>query len=335
MNKKPIIGVVGAGSWGGTLAYLIAKNGYEVNIWTFSNEEYDSLKNKKVLLRPKTLKIPKTLRPSKDLKSICKTSDILLIAVPSKFFKSTLQKIKSFGINKTTILLSATKGLIDNTFTTSMVIKKIFPKNNFAILSGPNIALDVIEGSPIISVIASPKIKTAISLQEIVSTKTFRLYPNTDVIGVETAGAFKNVIAIASGMSDGLGFSASSKAAIISRGLIEIIRLSMKLGANLKTMYSAAGIGDLIATCTSPNSRNYRVGYSLAKGKKLSVILQELGEVAEGVETVKAMKHLANKYKIDAPITDGIYDIIVNGKSPKNAIANLLTRPLPKKELAF
>ena len=202
-------------------------------------------------------------------------------------------------------------------------------------MSGPNIALDVITKAPIISVIASNDIKTAGLLQKIISSKYFRIYINQDVNGIEIAGALKNVIAIAAGMSDGFGFNISTKAALISRGLIEISKIAIKEGANPTTLLGAAGIGDLIATCCSKNSRNYKVGYELAKGKDLKDVLKKLGQTAEGTETVKAMVKLARKYKINTPIANAVYKISIENKKPKIVLEELLSRPMAGYEIEF
>lgn len=330
------VGVLGAGSWGGTLAYTIGSKGIDVSIWTVSKSEYNEITKTKSLIRPKKLKLPKTVSISTNLKEVCEKSDVIIIAVPTKFFDSVCKSIKKLKLGNKKIYLSATKGITQTDCKSpSMMLKKHFSRNKHAVLSGPNIALDVLSKTPIITVVASKDKKTRLILQELISTENFRVYLNSDVIGVEMAGALKNVIAIASGMSDGFGFSISSKSALISRGLIEIARIGIREGGKLDTMYSAAGIGDLIATCCSPNSRNYRVGFALGRGKKLKTILKELGEVAEGAETAKAMLKLARKHKIDAPIAKGIYDIVVMNKSPKIALQKLLKRPLPENELSF
>ena len=271
-----------------------------------------------------------------DIKEIINNCKVIVIAVPAKVFKSTALKLKKLKINRDTILLSATKGITTNGIARpSEILNKYFPKNPKAVLSGPNIALDVIKNVPIISVIACKKIKYAKLLQELISTDNFRIYTNDDVSGVEIAGALKNVIAIAAGISDGLGFSISTKAALISRGLVEIGKISVCEGGRPMTLLGAAGIGDLIATSCSKDSRNYKVGYALAKGKKIKEILAELGQVAEGVETVKSMIRLAKKHSVSVPIASGVYEVIYKNKSPKVVLKNLLKRPLPASEFNF
>jgi glycerol-3-phosphate dehydrogenase (NAD(P)+) len=336
-NKKNLnISILGAGSWGGTLACLLSKKGISVNLWTPNKEEYLAIKNTKTLTKPKKYKINKNIHITMDLKSVVDNSNILVIAVPTNAFKDVINKLKVLKIKKNVILLSATKGITtDDHKRPSKIMKEVLPNNPIAVLSGPNIALDVISNTPIISVIASKNIKAAKLLQEMFSSEYFRIYTNNDVIGVESAGALKNVIAIAAGISDGLGFSISTKAALISRGLIEIAKVTVKEGGKPKTLLSAAGIGDLIATCCSTNSRNYRVGYALAKGKKLETILKELGQVAEGVETVKSMVSLAKKYKLDLPIANSVYKVLVHGKNTKSVLKDLMNRPLIGHELDF
>ena len=336
--KKKIwnISILGAGSWGGTLAWLLSKQKHNITIWTFSKKEYDYIKKMNLLPRPKKIKLTKNIQITLDLNLAVKNSDLIIIVVPTNAFKSTVIKLKNLKLNKKIIVLSATKGITKNeTLRPSIVLNKFLPKNPHAILSGPNIALDVISKAPIISVIASKNHKTASILQKIISSKNFRVYLNSDVTGVEIAGALKNVIAIASGMSDGFGFNISTKAALISRGLIEIAKIVIKEGGKPKTLLGAAGIGDLIATCCSVNSRNYKVGYQLARGKNLKSILNDLGQVAEGVETVKAMIKLAKKYKINVPIASALYNVLVKNKEPKLELNKLLTRPTPKYEIEF
>ncbi len=334
-NKKNKISILGAGSWGGTLAWVLSNQGHKVTLWTFSEKEKEALDKNRTLIRPKKIKLNKNILITTDLKDAVTNTTILIVAVPTNAFKPLMINLKKLNLSKRTILLSATKGITTNDYLRPSQIIKKYLSNQFGVLSGPNIALDVISKTPIISVIASNDLKTAAYLQKIISSKYFRIYINKDVNGVEVAGALKNVIAIAAGMSDGFGFNISTKAALISRGLIEISKIAIKEGANAKTLLGAAGIGDLIATCCSTNSRNYKVGYELAKGKKLSQILKELGQVAEGTETVKAMLKLAKKYKINTPIANSVYKIAVEGKNPKTVLEELLNRPMAGYEIEF
>ena len=335
-NNKTKITILGAGSWGGTLAWLLSNQGYKVTLWTFSKSEWDILNKTHCLIRPKKIKLNKNIQITTDLNIAISNSKVVIIAVPTNAFKNLLLQLKKLKLNSQVILLSATKGITTNDYLRpSQLLKKYLPKNKFGILSGPNIALDVISKTPIISVIASDDKETAGHLQKIISSKYFRIYINKDVNGVEIAGALKNVVAIAAGMSDGFGFNISTKAALISRGLIEISKIAIKEGANPKTLLGAAGIGDLIATCCSTNSRNYKTGYEIAKGKKLPQILKELGQIAEGAETVKSMVALAKKYKINTPIANAVYKIAVENKKPKTVLEELLNRPMAKYEIEF
>ncbi len=340
MNKikeqKTKISILGAGSWGGTLAWLLSNQGYKISLWTFSKEEWNLLNRTKTLLRPKKVRLNKNIQITTNLKDAISKTDIVIIAVPTNAFKSLIIRLKHLNLSKKIILLSATKGITTNDYLRpSQILKKYLPKNKIAVLSGPNIALDVISKAPIISVIASRDLKVAALLQKIISSKYFRIYINKDINGIEIGGALKNVIAIAAGMSDGFGFNMSTKAALISRGLIEISKIAIKEGANAKTLLGAAGIGDLIATCCSKDSRNYRVGYELAKGKNLSDILKKLGQVAEGTETVKSMIKMAKKYKINTPIANAVYKIAIENKRPKIVLEELLSRPQAKYEIEF
>ncbi len=335
-EKSLIVSILGAGSWGGTLAWLLSSKGIKVNLWTFSNEEYNAIKKSNSLLRPVKIKLNKNIRLTTDLRYTVDKGNILIIAVPTNAFKSTIQEIKNYKIKKDSVILSATKGITTNeNLRPSQILKKYLPRNPIAVLSGPNIAMDVVSKAPIISVIGSTSVKTATLLQKLLSSRHFRIYLNNDINGVEIAGALKNVIALAAGMSDGFGFNISTKAALISRGLTEIARIVVKEGGKAKTLLGAAGIGDLIATCCSTNSRNYRVGFSLAKGKKLKDILKSLGQVAEGTETVKSMISLAKKHKVDVPIAQGVYNIIYRNKKPETELKNLLERQPAKYEIEF
>lgn len=335
-NKAKAISILGTGSWGATLAWLLSKKKVNVVLWTFSKEEFDYIKRTHSLPRPKKIKLHKNIQVTNNLKTVVKNSDFIIIAVPTNAFKATVIKLKQLKLNNRTILLSATKGITtgDN-LRPSTILKKYLPKNKIAVLSGPNIALDVTSGAPIISVIASDNLSIATKLQELISSKNFRVYLNNDVAGVEIAGALKNVIAIASGMSDGFGFNISTKAALISRGLTEIAKIAIHEGAKAKTLLGAAGIGDLIATCCSTNSRNYKIGYALARGKKLKGALSELGQVAEGTETVKSMRALARKHKVEVPIANAVYEVLYKNKKPKAALKKLLSRPPAKYEIEF
>lgn len=334
-NVKNIT-ILGSGSWGSTIAWLLSKKQLNIKLWTPIKREYEYIKRTGLLPKPQNIRLTKNISITNNLKEAILDSELIIIVVPTSVFKDTVIKLKKLNIKKTTILLSATKGITPKeNLRPSVILKKYLPQNSICILSGPNIALDVLSGAPIISVIASKNLKVASKLQEIMSSENFRIYLNDDINGVEIAGALKNVIAIASGMSDGFGFSISTRAALISRGLTEIAKIAIKEGANSKTLLGGAGIGDLIATCCSTKSRNYKVGYQLAKGKKLKTILDDLGQVAEGVDTVKSMINLAKKHKLEVPIASSVYDVLFKNAKPKVALKRLLSRPLPKIEIEF
>ena len=225
-NNTYKITILGAGSWGGTLAWLLSNQGHKITLWTFSKAEWELLSKTRSLIRPKKVPFNKNIQITTNLKEALNKTNLLIIAVPTSAFKSLLLQLKKLKIKKNIILLSATKGITTNdNLRPAQLIKKYLPGNKFAVLSGPNIALDVISKAPIISVIASNNLNIAAKLQKIIASKYFRIYINRDVTGIEIAGALKNVIAIAAGMSDGFGFNISTKAALISRGLIEISKI--------------------------------------------------------------------------------------------------------------
>ena len=334
-SRNNNIAILGTGSWGNTLAILLSKTSKKVKMWTVSKKELDQIKRNNAFLKPKKFKLPKEISISNDLKEVIKNVSLIVIAVPSSAFKETILKLAKVKIEKKIILLSATKGFINSYSRPSEIMKKYLRHNRYGVLSGPNIAFDVISNTPVISVVSAKNKEAALFIQKTFNSNHFRVYINPDTTSVEISGALKNVIAIAAGISDGLNFNISTKAGLISRGLNEITKIAIKEGGKAKSMLGAASIGDLIATCCSPKSRNYQVGYMLAKGKRLSYILRELGQVAEGAETVKAMVKLGKKYKVETPIASAVYDIVIDKKDPKSIIKKLLERPIPKNELDF
>lgn len=328
MNKKSQnISILGDGGWGTTLAVYLAKKGTPVKLWgafpDYVNQIRETRINRKFL---PGVEIPQQVEMTADLSFAIQDTDILVLAVPSQFLRSVLKKIKKFPL-KNILVLSVVKGIETSTLLrVSEVVKDVLGKVEFAVLSGPTIAGEVVKGIPTTAVIASKNTKTAVRLQEIFNSDTFRIYTNTDVAGVELGGSLKNVIAISCGVCDGLGYGSNAKAAIVTRGLAEISRLGKSLGAKPQTFAGLTGLGDLITTCFSPQSRNRGVGEQLGKGVPISQVLGSMSMVAEGVETCKAAYRLSQKHKVPMPITTEVYNILFKGKSAKTAVTDLMTR---------
>ena len=330
------IGVVGAGSWGTTLANLLGEKGFKVDHWVFEAEvrkQIQEHRENRVFLPGFTLS--PNIFPTNDLAHVVSGKDIVLIVVPSHFMRETARKTAG-NISKKTIIVSASKGIENKThLTMSGVLKETLPgipEDNFAVLSGPSFAREVAAKVPTLIAVASNDKKTAGFVQHVFATPNFRVYTSSDMIGVELGGSVKNVIAIAAGIADGLGLGLNTRAALITRGLTEMRRLGIKLGANPRTFTGLAGVGDLILTCTGDLSRNHTVGKQIGEGKKLKAILSEMRMVAEGVKTARSVYNLSKKLGVEMPISNEIYHILYDDFSPKEALYRLMTRDL-KQEL--
>lgn len=328
------IAVLGAGSWGTTLAILLAKKGHEVSLWEYLKEQAERLvgerENRQFL---PGVPIPREIFISSNLKEIAEAKKIILIVVPSQILRAVMEKLSKVKIPLKTILVSATKGLeVGTNLRMSQIIKSYFPKNGIAVLSGPSHAEEVSRGIPTTIVASAPTTKVAQEIQEVFTAPYFRVYTNSDTIGVELGGALKNIIAIASGMCDGLGLGDNSKAALMTRGIAEIARLGMAMGGRQGTFAGLSGIGDLITTCISRYSRNRGLGEKIAQGKNLAVAQKEIGMVTEGVPTTKSAYELAKKYKVEMPITEELYNVLFGGKDPKDAEFELMTRNTKREE---
>ena len=341
MNKQiPHISIIGDGGWGTTLAVYIARKNYPVKLWgafpEYTQHMQESRFNRKFL---PGVEIPSSVEITSDLTTSINDSDIIVLAVPSQFLRSVLKKIKKLSGSeipgakrreislKNKIIVSVVKGIeTTSLMRVSEIVKDILGNVTFAAFSGPTIAGEVVKGIPTTAVIASKSIKVAKTLQEIFNSDTFRIYTNSDVVGVEMGGSLKNVIAIACGVCDGLNYGTNTKAAIVTRGLAEISALGTALGAKPKTFSGLTGLGDLITTCFSPHSRNRTVGEQLGKGVPIAQILESTNTVAEGVETAKAAYRLSVKYKIPMPLITEIYNILYKSKSPAVAVTDLMNR---------
>lgn len=324
------IAILGAGSWGSALAILLAKNGLTVRLWSPFEAEISQIladgSNQRFL---PGIQFPKNIVPSADLAQVVSGVDTLLIAVPSHAFRSVLHRLKPM-ITEETKIAWATKGLElgSGKLLHQNAIEVLGEKHAYAVLSGPTFATEVARGLPTAITVASENIEFATSLAEYLHNESFRAYTSTDLIGVQLGGALKNVLAIAAGISDGLGFGANARAALITRGLAEIRRLGIAVGGQPETFMGLAGLGDLILTCTDNQSRNRRFGLALAKGYSQQEALEEIGQVVEGVQTAKEVMGLAQHYQIEMPITQQIHAVLYQQTIPMDAVHELFRREL-------
>ncbi len=318
--------VIGGGAWGTTLAILFAEKGNKTSLWIFEKDLAAKMnktrENKEYL---PGFQLPESIEITNDCKASL-DAEIVLFAVPTQFLRSIAKQASSF-INSNTVVVCASKGIEEKTSKLpSDILKEELKAKKFAVLSGPNLSREIAQGLPAASVVASEDISTAKLIQESLMLERFRVYTNTDPVGVQLGGALKNIIAIAAGVADGLDLGNNAKAGLMIRGFAEISRLGVALGAKAETFAGLSGMGDLITTCSSKLSRNHTVGKQIAKGKKLSEILKGMKEVAEGISTTKAAIALGKKHKIPLPITEEVYRILYEGKNPFQAIADLMTR---------
>ncbi|OGX36829.1 MAG: glycerol-3-phosphate dehydrogenase [Omnitrophica WOR_2 bacterium RIFCSPHIGHO2_02_FULL_52_10] len=325
------ISIIGDGGWGTTLAVHLARNKRAVTLWgpfaDYLRQMKKTRHNTKFL---PGIRLPEGIGLTTDLKSALETGDLIVFAVPSKYAAAVLRKIKKTSVDLSSkIILSVTKG-IDTTklLRISEIIRRELGPIPVAVLSGPTIAYEVAQGLPSTAVVASRNIALARKIQAVFNAASFRIYTNTDVIGTELGGSIKNIIALACGVCDGLGFGSNTKAAILTRGLAEMARLGAAMGARQRTFSGLTGLGDLVTTCVSPKSRNRTVGEQLGRGKLIKTILSHMDMVAEGVETVKAVHKLSHRYNVSMPITTEVYNIIYRNKKPSQAVADLMKRKM-------
>lgn len=323
------ISIIGDGGWGTTLAIHLSRKKYPVTLWgAFAQNVAESTKtreNKKFL---PGIKIPSQVRLTADLDEAIAFGDMIVLSSPSEYLTDTLIKIQKTSY-KGKLFVSVVKGIHPKSFKRmSEIIQEYLPKVPLVVLSGPTIAGEVAKGIPTTAVAACKDLKLAVSVQKIFNSDSFRIYTNTDVIGVEFGGSVKNVIALACGICDGLELGTNAKAAVLTRGLVEISRLGVALGGRRETFYGLTGLGDLVTTCFSPNSRNRTVGEALGRGEKIKDVLGGMNAVAEGVVTAKAAYLLGKKKKIPMPIVTEVYKIVFENKSAKNAMKDLMNRSL-------
>ena len=326
--------VLGAGCWGLTLAWLLTNNFDEITVWGRAQDLSEDLLNNKHASKPLEVQLDAKIEITSNLADAIKNADIILSVIATSGTRDVCEHLKSAGIKDEQILVNASKGIeLPSLMRMSEVIKDVLPNQRLVVLSGPTLAKEVLQGKPTAACVACEDIETAQFVQKACNVPNkFRLYTNTDVIGVELGGSLKNVIAIASGFAHTMGLGDNCSGTLLTRGMAEIVRVSIQLGANPSTLYGLSGMGDLIATCSSPMSRNYTVGSMLAKGKKINDILAELGSVAEGVKTSKAICELAQKLGIEVPVSNAIYEAVYTDITPEELLSKLMNRKLKEEE---
>ncbi|MCH5586466.1 NAD(P)H-dependent glycerol-3-phosphate dehydrogenase [Shimazuella sp. AN120528] len=323
------IAVIGAGSWGTVLANVLVDNGHEVTIWARKEEvsnEINNVHRNRAYLGEAELHLH--LKADTSLKNVVFNKEVVLFAVPSHAMREMLTQVKPY-VHSDALLIHATKGFEQESWKRmSELIAEELPQwgERIVVLSGPSHAEEVIKRSPTTVVVASSCQHSAELTQTIFINSYFRVYTNPDVVGVEIGGALKNIIALATGLADGLGYGDNARAALMTRGLAEIARVGTAMGAEAITFVGLAGVGDLIGTCTSKHSRNWRAGYAISQGKSLTEVLSEMKMVVEGVKTTRAGHALKEKYNIEMPITEQLYAVLFQGKDPKIAVEDLMSR---------
>jgi glycerol-3-phosphate dehydrogenase (NAD(P)+) len=326
------IAVIGTTSWGTTLAVMLAARGVEVVLWARTADEADRLNtDRENAAHLPNISFPETMRATPSPAEALKRAELTILAVPSQTMRDNLNIIKDHLWGPTSIL-SLSKGIEIETGRrmSEVIAEELAPgfRQRIAVLSGPNFAKEIVQGLPTATVIAAADIECAERIQKTVSSPSFRAYVSDDIVGVELAGALKNIIALATGMSDGLGYGDNTRATLITRGLAEITRLGVAAGANPLTFSGLAGIGDLVATCTSQLSRNRFVGQELARGRPLQQILSSMSGIAEGVGTAVAARRLAHQLGVEMPVTEQVCRVLFEGLPVKDAVPALMEREL-------
>jgi glycerol-3-phosphate dehydrogenase (NAD(P)+) len=303
MTNSKSVAILGAGAWGSALATLASTNGHRVRVWS--------------------------RRGSQTLGEVLEGADIILSAVSMKGVRDVVSQLKSLPLSPDIVFVTATKGLDpQTTCTPSQIWQEAFPHHPIVVLSGPNLSAEIQQELPAATVVASSVISAAEDVQLVLSSNRFRVYTNADTLGVELGGTLKNVIAIAAGVCDGLQLGTNAKAALVTRGLTEMVRIGLHWGGKQETFYGLSGLGDLLATCNSPLSRNYQVGYQLACGKSLTEILADLQGTAEGINTTKVLMQRSKQQNISTPITEQVYRLLQGEVTPRQALEELMLRDI-------
>jgi glycerol-3-phosphate dehydrogenase (NAD(P)+) len=325
--KLERIAVVGAGGWGTALSFIWANRGHSVLLW--GNDEarvkqIETTRENQVYLSGVTL--PSSVGLTSELRD-CADADLIVFVTPSTALREIADRLRPFVSNDKSVLLSCVKGIEHGTGKRmTEILMETYPRHAVAVLSGPNLAIEVARGLPTATVLASTDSKSATELQQFLSTPRFRIYTGEEIVGIELGGALKNIFAIAAGAGDGLGLGDNSKAALVTRSLAEMIRLGTRMGADVRTFYGLSGAGDLVATCFSKHSRNRRVGEELGRGRTLSEIITSMQTTAEGIPTAKSAFECARNLNVDTPVIDEVYALVHQGKPATRAMEDLLAR---------
>lgn len=321
------VGIMGAGSWGTALALLLHKNGHQVTVWSINEDEVKMLSEKREHeSKLPGVKIPEDMMFTTDIESTVKGKDFVVLAVPSPFTRSTSRNMCPF-IAEGQIIVDVAKGIEESTLMTlSQQIEEEIPQADVAVLSGPSHAEEVGRGLPTTVVIGAKTKETADYLQEMFMSEVFRVYTSPDILGMELGGSLKNVIALAAGIADGLGYGDNTKAALITRGIAEIARLGVKMGGAIESFTGLTGIGDLIVTCASVHSRNRKAGYLIGQGMSMQEAMDEVKMVVEGVYSTKAAVKLGEKYDVSLPIINKVNEVLFGNKDPREAVNELMLR---------
>lgn len=321
--------VIGAGSWGTALAIVLADNDHQVNLWTHRKTQAEEInrthKNKQYL----DVMMPEHIIAYNQLDEAINNIDAIVLAVPTKAIREVCKQLKPI-LHPSTVIIHAVKGIESNTLKriSEMIAEEMTEQlyEDIVVLGGPSHAEEVAMRQPTTVTVSSENNQNLAFSQDIFMNQSFRVYTSRDLLGTELGGALKNIIALGAGISDGLGYGDNAKAALMTRGLAEITRLAVELGANPLTFLGLPGVGDLIVTCTSTHSRNWRAGQLLGSGYKVNDVLEQMGMVVEGINTTKAAYHLAKRQKVDMPIVTGMYDILFNEQHPKEVVDHLMNR---------
>lgn len=321
------VGVMGAGSWGTALALLLHSNGHQVTVWSINEEEVEMLsKEREHKSKLPGVKIPEDMVFTSDMETAIKEKDFLVLAVPSAFTRGTARNMKPF-VKEGQIIVDVAKGIEEDTLMTlSQQIEEEIPQADVAVLSGPSHAEEVGRGLPTSVVVGAKTRETAEYLQGLFMNEVFRVYTSPDMLGMELGGSLKNVIALAAGIADGLGYGDNAKAALITRGIHEISRLGVEMGGAIESFTGLTGVGDLIVTCASVHSRNRKAGYLIGQGRTMQEAMDEVKMVVEGVFSTKAAVKLGKKYGVDMPIVEQVNAVLFEGKDAAEAVNDLMMR---------